>query len=186
MAYARRLPRVALWALAAILVLYVGLLCMRTLWPIDFAEAVRSAAAEEDLEADLVFALIYAESRFDPEAVSPRGAIGLMQISPSTGRWIAEQLNLPEPAREDLYDIERNLRFGTWYLRRLLDRFGDVETALEAYNAGPTTVEEWLDDGETPYRETIEYVRRIQGARPVYRVYMRIPALLRIVPPVSL
>ncbi len=178
--------RIALSALGALGLLYAGLVGMRAVWPIDFQSAVRTAAAAQSLEPDLVYAVIYAESRFDPEAVSPRGAIGLMQIMPATSRWIAQQLNLNAPSDEELLDVEQNLRYGTWYLRHLLDRYDDVETALLAYNAGPTTVDRWLVESESPYSETVTYVRRVRAAQPVYRVYMRISGLLDVVPAISL
>ena len=166
--------------------LYGGLVSMRVLWPLDYEGVVLREAAIRSLDPDLIGAVIYAESRYDPAAVSPRGALGLMQIMPETGAWIAQQLGLSEPAKRDLLDIELNIRFGAWYLRYLLDRFGDLETALEAYNAGPSNVEAWQAEATGPYPETSAYTRRVLTARPIYRFYFRFPRLIRIAPSVSI
>jgi soluble lytic murein transglycosylase len=165
--------------------LYGGLVSMRVLWPVDFVDIVLREAAQKALDPDLIGAVIYAESRYDPNAVSPRGALGLMQIMPETGVWIAQQLGLPDSADLDLFDAELNIRFGAWYLRHLLDRFGDLEAALEAYNAGPSNVAAWLAEGTGPYPETSAFTRRVLTARPIYRFYCRFPDLIRITSSVS-
>jgi soluble lytic murein transglycosylase len=106
------------------------------------------------LRPDLVRAVIQVESAFNPRARSPKGALGLMQLMPFT----AEEVGVKDP-----FDPEENIRGGTLYLRRLLDRFGgNEELALAAYNAGPRAVER---HGQSipPYRETRDYVQRIRG-----------------------
>ena len=178
--------QILLGTLGVLVLLYGGLVSMRVLWPVDFADIVLREAALAALDPDLIGAVIYAESRYDPAAVSPRGALGLMQIMPETGAWIAQQLGLPEPAARDLLDVELNIRLGAWYLRYLLDRFGDPETALAAYNAGPSNVEAWQTEETGPYPETSAYTRRVLTARPIYRFYFRFPRLIRITPSVSI
>ena len=107
----------------------------------------------QNLDPRLVRALIQAESGYNPRALSNKGAIGLMQLMPAT----ASSLQVSDP-----WDIEENLRGGTTYLRKLLDRFaGSLELAVAAYNAGPKAVER--HGGVPPYRETREYVRRVIG-----------------------
>ncbi|MBW2269610.1 MAG: lytic transglycosylase domain-containing protein [Deltaproteobacteria bacterium] len=107
-------------------------------------------AREHRVQPALVKAVIAAESNFDSEAVSHKGAQGLMQLMPST----AAALGVGDPFRP----IE-NVRGGTAYLRQMLDRYGDVERAVAAYNAGPTAVDRF--GGIPPYRETRDYVRRV-------------------------
>ena len=114
-------------------------------------------AREHQLQPALVKAVIAAESGFDPEAVSRRGAQGLMQLMPET----AQALGVDDP-----FQPVENVRGGTRYLRLMLDRYGDVERALAAYNAGPTAVDRF--GGIPPYQETRDYVRRVMS---YYRAY---------------
>jgi len=107
-------------------------------------------AREHEIEPALVKAVIAAESNFDPEAVSRKGAQGLMQLMPVT----ATTLGVGDPLRPT-----ENVRAGTRYLRLMLDRYGDVERAVAAYNAGPAAVDRW--GGVPPYPETRDYVRRV-------------------------
>ena len=117
-------------------------------YPMTYAPEIRAAAAEFSLDPAYVASVVLAESSFDAEAVSSAGAIGLMQIMPSTGEWIAGKL-------DDAFDVQRlyepsvNLRYGCWYLRFLLDRYdGDMRTASTAYHQGQGRVDEWLQDPE--------------------------------------
>ena len=117
-------------------------------YPMTYAPEIRAAAEEFDLDPAYVASVVLAESSFNAEAVSSAGAIGLMQIMPSTGEWIAGKL-------DDAFDVQRlyepsvNLRYGCWYLRFLLDRYdGDMRTASTAYHQGQGRVDEWLQDPE--------------------------------------
>jgi hypothetical protein len=92
------------------------------------------------LPPSLILSVIHTESHFDQDAVSPMGAIGLMQIQTDTAREFAEALGLPPPTTFRLFEPETNILLGTGYLRQLIDRFGDVKTALAAYHVGPTEV----------------------------------------------
>jgi soluble lytic murein transglycosylase-like protein len=118
----------------------------------QFESLVLEHAAKQDLRPELVRAVIQVESGFNPLARSAVGAMGLMQLMPGT----AADLGVRDP-----YDPEDNIRGGTAYLRRLLDRFdGNEELALAAYNAGPEAVAR-NGDQVPPYRETREYVKKV-------------------------
>ncbi len=121
-------------------------------------------AREYGLSPELVKSVIEVESNWDPRARSRKGALGLMQLMPET----AKELGVRNP-----FDPEANIDGGTRYLRYLIERFGDLELALAAYNAGPTVVEKY--GMVPPIRETREYVRKIlsryQGGGTTTRIY---------------
>lgn len=119
-----------------------------------FSDLIEAAARRHGVSADLVRAVIQAESGFNPMAVSPKGAMGLMQLMPATAR----ELGVADP-----FHPGDNIRGGVLYLARLLSRYGqNVELALAAYNAGPGAVERY--GTVPPYRETQAYVRKIARA----------------------
>ena len=118
----------------------------------SFRTEIRSAAQYSAVEESLIRAIIHAESAYQPDAISPKGAQGLMQLMPAT----AAELAVGNP-----FDPADNISGGALYLAQLLDEFnGDVELAAAAYNAGPSAVYKY--DGVPPYDETQEYVRRIK------------------------
>jgi soluble lytic murein transglycosylase len=118
----------------------------------------------------LLAAVIYQESKFRAGAVSQSGAIGLMQLLPATAQGIAMRTGGSAFRSGDLYDPEINVRYGSWYLRHLLDKYGDEQTALAAYNAGQRNVDSWLAaGGGIRFAETRHYVKAIEKAKRVYR-----------------
>jgi soluble lytic murein transglycosylase-like protein len=120
----------------------------------EFDGLIQLHAAEHDVSADLVRAVIQAESAFNPLARSVKGAMGLMQLMPST----AAEFNVVNP-----YDPAENIRAGVAYLKQLLVRYANnVELALAAYNAGPTAVQKY--GAVPPYRETRNYVKKVRGS----------------------
>lgn len=107
-------------------------------------EIVEREARRFDVDPLMVLAIIEVESRFDPNAVSPRGAIGLMQLREDTAIDLAADLGLTLGPDASLLAPDLNVTLGTAYLRRLIDRFGSYDAALTAYHAGPTRVEDRL------------------------------------------
>lgn len=164
------------------LVAYVGLVGLRVLYPIAYTSELVDLASEHGLDPALIAAVVRCESRFRTQAVSSRGAVGLMQLMPETGAWIAQQLGLPDFEADRLTEPALNLRLGIWYLRHLLDRFGNEDDALAAYNAGPSNAERWADGSGSVFPETRAYVERVSRSVPVYRFYFAAPWLLRITP----
>jgi soluble lytic murein transglycosylase len=145
--------------------------------PLRHEDIIRQQAAEKGVPADLIAAVIYSESRFRDQT-SHAGARGLMQITPGTAKLI-ESLSGGQTFRfEDLSDPDINIRYGTYYLRYLIDKFGDnTIAALAAYNAGETNVAAWggsslqLDD--IPYPETRGYVEDVLDKRVEYARHYR-------------
>ena len=144
---------------------------LRARYPLEYEQLVRANARNHDLDPALVAAVIYAESRFDPNARSDAGAVGLMQLLPDTAQFIAHQTGGRDFVMADLRDPEINVRYGTWLLGYLRDRYdGDVATALAAYHAGPANVDEWRRRGEgIVFPETASYVREVERVREIYR-----------------
>jgi len=139
-------------------------------YPLDYGSIVRQHAAENRLDSALVAAVIYQESRFRPHALSRVGAMGLMQIQPVTGETIARRTGGTAFRVSDLYDPEINVRYGAWYLRQLIDKYGDEHLALAAYNAGETTVDTWLREGRGIAAADVQsYVDGVESAKRIYR-----------------
>ena len=142
---------------------------LRARYPLRYEHIVRGHAENYRLDPALVAAVIYQESKFKPEARSESGAIGLMQLLPDTALGIAQRTGGTSFHVDDLLDPELNIRYGSWYLRHLLDKYGDDETALAAYNAGQTNVDRWRREGKgIEFGETRHYVDRVEELRDVY------------------
>jgi soluble lytic murein transglycosylase len=141
----------------------------RIRYPLRYEEYVVGHAENYRLEPQLLAAVIYQESKFDPDARSSSGAVGLMQLLPETGQGIADRTGGDAWRPEDLLEPELNIRYGAWYLRHLLDKYGDEALALAAYNAGQANVDEWRARGvEIQFPETRHYVERVRELKQVY------------------
>jgi soluble lytic murein transglycosylase len=148
----------------------------RAYLPLRWPSELLAAARESGLDPWLVAAVARQESSFTAHAVSPRGAIGVLQMLPSTASVHSRALGLG--GNPDLRDPGTNLRLGTRELARLIQRFGDVEPALAAYNAGETRIRGWWKrepdprrfTEEIPIPETYNYVRRVMYLSEAYRL----------------
>ncbi len=137
-------------------------------YPLKYKEIVFKYADYYGLERALVFAVIKTESSFNKNAVSTAGAIGLMQITKTTGEYIAQKLGAK---KYDLSDAKDNVNFGCYYIKYLFEKFVDIDTALIAYNAGEGNVLLWLKDknltedgkrlNKIPFKESREYISKI-------------------------
>jgi soluble lytic murein transglycosylase len=142
----------------------------RLRYPLHYKAIVKAHARNYRLPPALLAAVIYQESKFHPDAKSSSGAIGLMQIQPATAEGIALHTGGSRFQVDDLYDPELNIRYGSWYLRHLLDKYRDEQTALAAYNAGQSNVDEWRAAGKgIQFSETRHYVKRVEELKKVYR-----------------
>lgn len=107
-------------------------------------QVVERSARRFDLDPLALLAVIEVESRFDPWAISEQGSVGLMQLQLDTARELALRLGIPWASDDSLFDPEVNILLGSYYLRQLLDQFGDFNLAFAAYNMGPSRVESRL------------------------------------------
>lgn len=183
---ARRLGTAAellLWLLAvagmAVLLRLGCTRCARAAYPDTYRDTVCAAAQEYGVPPSLVFAVIYTESGFQPDAVSPAGAVGLMQVMEETLDWAVMRTGGDSLTVNDLTDPQTNIRVGTCILSLLSQMFPEEDTALAAYNAGAGNVRAWLADsrcsadGETlaviPLEETAAYVEKVRRAQEMYQ-----------------
>jgi soluble lytic murein transglycosylase len=141
--------------------------------PLQHEDVIRQQAAEKEVDAALIAAVIYSESKFSDQE-SSAGARGLMQITPEAAKFIEKQSGGTTFKLEDLSDPEINIRYGTFLLHELLERYdGDEAAALAAYNAGPGNVDKWGGAGlkveDIPFPETRAYVEEVLQKRDEYR-----------------
>jgi soluble lytic murein transglycosylase len=138
--------------------------------PLRYKEIVLGHARNYDLDPALLAAVIYQESKFKAGARSDRGAIGLMQLLPETAKGIAARTGGSRFRVSDLYDPEINVRYGAWYLRHLLDKYGSERLALAAYNAGQANVDRWQAEGvPIQFAETRSFVDHVESLKSTYR-----------------
>jgi peptidoglycan lytic transglycosylase len=156
---------------------------LRHIYPLRYSSEIGAAARRNGLNPALVAAVVYKESGFDAATTSPQGAVGLMQVLPSTAEEIARKSGGREFVLRDLQRPGVNVLYGSYYLRRLLDSYqGSELEAIAAYNAGQTNVDRWaaaaraagrpFDVRAIPYGETRDYVAEVERLRAIYdRVY---------------
>ena len=147
--------------------------------PTTYSDLIKTYSAEYDVPEEIIFSVIKVESDFEPHAKSSVGAMGLMQMMPSTFEWLTgeEHLNENLPSLL-LYDPEVSIRYGTYYLRYLYLKFGNWDTVLAAYNGGEGNVAKWLTDPSysdgngnltyIPFEETRNYVKKVNDAKATY------------------
>lgn len=152
----------------------------RVKYPLKFQNEIKLASTEFGVEEKLIASVINVESSFNVNAVSNKGAIGLMQVLPSTASWVSLTNSEFEEEVDSalLLNPQINIRIGTCYIKYLIGKFEDVNVALCAYNAGEGVVATWLKDGEIspdgktlskiPYLETKNYIEKIQKNLKIY------------------
>lgn len=141
--------------------------------PLRHEDVIRQQANEKGVDAALIAAVIYSESKFSDQE-SSAGARGLMQITPEAAKFIEKQSGGTTFKLDDLSDPEINIRYGTFLLKELLDRYeGDEAAALAAYNAGPGNADKWGGAGlrveDIPFPETRAYVEEVLEKQAEYR-----------------
>jgi soluble lytic murein transglycosylase len=148
--------------------------------PLRHEDIIRQQARDKDLDPALIAGVIYAESHFIDGRTSSAGAEGLMQLTPATAQYIANKSGGTAFKVSDLGTAQVNIAYGAFYLRYLMERYGDdVPLVLAAYNAGEGNVDTWiaaarakdkaLDIGAIPFGETRSYVTKVLDARRQYR-----------------
>lgn len=168
----------ALVLILAILLSYKPIL--RSIYPIHYMDLIYVHAEDNKLDPYLVAAIISVESSFQPNAVSPKGAVGLMQIMPNTGIWAATYLGLDEFETDLLFEPDINISIGVWCLTRLIREFdSNIPVALASYNGGEANVRQWISNGtwsgsvedieHIPFPETRKYVEKVLAMYSYYK-----------------
>ena len=147
----------------------------------QYSEYVTKYANEYNIDENLIYAVIKAESNFKNDAKSSKDAMGLMQLMKDTAKEVSQKINLQiedDNIEQKLLDVEININLGTKYLSDLIDRYQNIELAVTAYNAGIGTVNNWIEKGiiksdgsdieNIPYKETNNYVRKILRDYKIY------------------
>lgn len=156
---------------------------LKLFYPKKYEDIVSKYASEYNVDKNLIYAVMKAESDFNENAISNKGALGLMQIMEDTAKEIAKKNNIQideNNSKEDILKVENNINIGTKYLSILLEKYNNIDLALAAYNAGTGNVDNWIEkevlneDGSNienvPYKETNNYVRNILQNYKIYNM----------------
>ncbi len=167
------------WTIVCLILVCAAAILLRgvavyKLYPLKYQEQIKQYSEVYNIDAYFVSAVICAESGFDQQAISSKGAIGLMQIMPDTGEWAAGKIGIENYSLSVLNEPDTNIQIGCWYLGYLRDKFdGDPRKVLAAYNAGPSNVGDWLveDSGleNIPFEETDSYIEKVQNNYEIYK-----------------
>ncbi len=171
---------ILLLLLVIVLVINNTTTILKLFYPIKYKSYVEEHSRNFNIDPNFVYAIIKAESGFDPEAVSHRNAIGLMQLTEKTAMWGAEELKVNDFSLEKLLEPDTNIQIGCWYLKTLMKEFNnDIDLVTAAYNGGSGNVKEWLKeqkyskDGRVldviPFKETERFLEKVKNYYFVYK-----------------
>ncbi len=180
---------------AILLVLFAGIsvsgliIAAKRVYPVKYEDSVIKYSTQYGIDPYIVLSVIKAESNFRCTAVSPKKAMGLMQITEDTGKWAAEKMNIKGFKTNDLYDPDTNIRIGCWYLNYLEKQFENFNNAtddvkkeyvLASYNGGKTNVLRWIKNAEKSesgifsenitFKETKQYLKKVKGNYEIYKI----------------
>ena len=167
------------WLLLMVFMIFWHKPILKVLFVMKYQTEIVKFSQSHNLDPSMVGAMIFVESRFNPEVVSHKGAMGLMQIMPSTGQWVAAELREADFSPDALLDPIQNLKVGIWYLAYLKRLYqGNDYLALASYNAGHGNVSQWIHDGiwdgdavkieQIPFPETKKYLIKILFYKKIY------------------
>lgn len=175
----KKLKRIIKIIIFLIVILILGFVYLNMKYPVGYNSTIKKYAKQYDLDPYLIASIINVESSYDKQAISPKAARGLMQISSQTGKWASEELNIEDYSEELLFQPETNIMIGSWYLDRLKSEFdSDLDHVLIAYNAGSGNLNKWLQNEEycqdgknisnIPFEETEKYLVKVKHNYKIY------------------
>ncbi len=165
--------------LSIVLIIDNSTTILKRIYPLKFNEHVFKYSTDNNIDPYIVFSVIKAESSFNPNALSKKNAMGLMQLTEKTAKWGAESIKMEKFSTDDLYDPETNIMLGCWYIGQLMKEFNNnMDLVIAAYNGGSGNVKEWLNDrnysksgyslDKIPFTETERFVKRVKNYYYVY------------------
>lgn len=174
----RRLTKILLTVSATAIIVLIFYFFFPQVWgdavyPLDYQDSIKKYSLQWNVRPNFVCAMIYSESRFHADSVSGAGAVGLMQVMPSTGASIAQELGEGGYSVDKLRDPDTNIRYGTWYIKGLIEKYGgNTDLATAAYNAGSGRADAFKDGrGALPF-ETVAYIQKVKDIEGMYdKVY---------------
>lgn len=161
--------------LAMMVVLLTITTIIKLKYPIGYNNEILSCSTEYNLDSSLVRAIINVESGYNELAISPKGAVGLMQIMPQTAIWIAEELEEESFNEIMLFEPETNIRYGCFYLRYLFNKYNNEDLVLYAYNAGEGNLQKLLKNNQAfsinniDIEETKNYIKKVKQIKNSYQ-----------------
>lgn len=164
-----------------VIIIFITTIYFTVTYPLSYKSTINKYSKQYNIDPYLMAAIINVESNYDKNAKSHKEARGLMQISPTTGQWAADVLELENFDFNLLYEPETNIMIGSWYLDLLSKEFdNNIQLMLAAYNGGSGNVTKWLADSEyckdginlikIPFKETEEYVEKVQKNVKIYKI----------------
>lgn len=168
-----------------ITILLWGKIFLNIYYPLEYLDIINEKAKKYDLEPSFICAIIRTESRFNKNAISKKGARGLMQIMQPTAEWAFHEIGIENETFLNISDENINIEVGCWYIKKLINQYnGDKELALIAYNAGSGNLSKWLNDldyskdGEKihyiPYKETRAYIKKVEFNEKIYKILIKL------------
>lgn len=171
---------IAIILVILIIAIFIGFkdVILKKIYVIKYSEYVEKYSDEYDIDKYLIYSIIKAESNFNEDAVSSKGAKGLMQLMYSTAEEIAKKSDI-QIDETTVLEPDTNINLGTKYISMLIQKYGCIELALAAYNAGSGNVDSWIESGtlkedgsdieNVPFKETNNYVRKILKNYEMYK-----------------
>ena len=161
--------RIRIFSVTVLIIFICILVPLRIKFPNTYQDFINKTADNYNVDSALVAAVIMVESGYKTNAKSKRGAIGLMQLMPSTASWCSQKMGI-DFDEKDLYDAQINITIGCYYLSYLSKRFTLLDDVIAAYNAGEGNVLKWKREGiDIPFPETICYIKKVKFAYEVYK-----------------
>lgn len=175
----KKLLKLVVFLFAVMIIFSLSKYALKRAYPLKYSESIFKYSREYNVDPYLVASVIKAESGYKPSAKSNKSAYGLMQITPDTGEWIAQKMELKDFTIDKLYDPDTNIRMGCWYINNLNDEFHNIELVLAAYNGGRGNVQKWLKNNQhskdgrnlhyIPFKETDKYVKKVKVNYNIYK-----------------